>query len=175
MVDAAARCIAARGISGLRMRDVADEAGLNIATVHYYVPSKAELIQLVVTRAHEQFAALATPPAGLAPRKAIESHLKAVFAIVEQDPALARLLAEVAVEAAHDPAVADIVTAAEAAWRRALHQILAAVPISRRRQASALIMLTVQGACLQPTEHRTVREAQQALVATVTAMIGESR
>jgi len=174
VVDAASRCITAKGISGLRMRDVADEVGLNIATVHYYVPSKAELIRLVVTRAHEQFATRATPSAWISPREAVRAHLTAAFAVVEDDPALARVLAEVAVEAAHDPAIAEIVEAAEERWRRALHRILAGVPTGRRRQASALIMLTLQGACLRPTDARAVRAARQALVASIDALLEES-
>src|SRR5437773_6954831 len=48
LVQAAYRAIAAEGFEGLRTRDVADEAGVNVATLHYYFPTKEQLIRGVV-------------------------------------------------------------------------------------------------------------------------------
>src|SRR5256885_9347658 len=45
LVQAAYRGIAAEGFEGLRTRDVADEAGLNLATLHYYFPTQEQLIR----------------------------------------------------------------------------------------------------------------------------------
>src|ERR1700757_4991719 len=41
---AAFACLAADGFEGLRTRSVADRAGVNIATLHYYFPTKEALI-----------------------------------------------------------------------------------------------------------------------------------
>jgi AcrR family transcriptional regulator len=55
LVEAAFRLIAERGFEGLRTRDVAAAAGVNIATVHYYFPSKESLIGAVVAHAMDRF------------------------------------------------------------------------------------------------------------------------
>src|SRR5205809_67708 len=48
LVRAAYNQIAERGFEGLRTREVAGEAGVNIATLHYYFPTKEKLIEGVV-------------------------------------------------------------------------------------------------------------------------------
>src|SRR5262245_3422732 len=40
--------IAKKGFEGLRVREVAAEAGINNATLHYYFPTKEDLIKGVV-------------------------------------------------------------------------------------------------------------------------------
>ena len=47
--------IAQRGFEGLRVRDVAAEAGINNATLHYYFPTKEDLIKGVVDHMIEEF------------------------------------------------------------------------------------------------------------------------
>src|SRR5262245_32721639 len=49
------RHIAKRGFEGLRVREVATEAGINNATLHYYFPTKEALIQGVVDHMIEEF------------------------------------------------------------------------------------------------------------------------
>src|SRR5262249_59342556 len=44
LVRAAFACLAVGGFEGLRTRSVADRAGVNIATLHYYFPTKEALI-----------------------------------------------------------------------------------------------------------------------------------
>src|SRR6201989_3692007 len=47
-IAAAARAlIVENGVEGLRTRDIADRVGINIATLHYHVPTKEALIELV--------------------------------------------------------------------------------------------------------------------------------
>jgi AcrR family transcriptional regulator len=43
--------IAEHGFEGLRTRDVAAEVGVNIATLHYYFPTKESLIRGVLEHA----------------------------------------------------------------------------------------------------------------------------
>ena len=55
LVAIAYRHIAQRGFEGLRVRDVALEAGINVATLHYYFPTKEALIRGVVTMLQRDF------------------------------------------------------------------------------------------------------------------------
>ena len=55
LVRAAYNQIAERGFEGLRTREVAGGAGVNIATLHYYFPTKEKLIEGVVEHAMERF------------------------------------------------------------------------------------------------------------------------
>jgi AcrR family transcriptional regulator len=52
---AATRAIARMGAEGVRVSDVADEAGLSPATVMYYFPTRRELMAAAFTRAIERF------------------------------------------------------------------------------------------------------------------------
>ena len=57
-IAAAARAlIAERGFEGLRTRDIADRVGINIATLHYHVPTKEALIELVAQSMRDDFIA----------------------------------------------------------------------------------------------------------------------
>jgi len=47
--------IAKRGFEGLRVREVASEAGINNATLHYYFPTKEDLIKGVVDHMIQEF------------------------------------------------------------------------------------------------------------------------
>ena len=55
LVAAAYRQIADVGFEGLRTREVAAAVGINVATLHYYFPSKEILIRDVLKHAMERF------------------------------------------------------------------------------------------------------------------------
>ena len=55
LVRAAFQLIAKNGFEGLRTRDVADLVGVNIATLHYYFPTKESLIRGVLEHAMGRF------------------------------------------------------------------------------------------------------------------------
>jgi AcrR family transcriptional regulator len=55
LVDAAYDIIAERGFEGLRTRDVALRAGLNVSTLHYYFESKENLVRAVALRLLSEF------------------------------------------------------------------------------------------------------------------------
>src|SRR5215813_10753264 len=55
-IAAAARAlIVEKGVEGLRTRDIAERVGINIATLHYHVPSKEALIELVAESLQDAF------------------------------------------------------------------------------------------------------------------------
>jgi AcrR family transcriptional regulator len=55
IAKAARELIVEKGVEGLRTRDIADRVGINVATLHYHVPSKEALIELVAESLTEQF------------------------------------------------------------------------------------------------------------------------
>ena len=55
LVLAAFELLAEKGFEGLRTRDVAARAGVNIATLHYYFPTKEALIGGVVEHVMTRF------------------------------------------------------------------------------------------------------------------------
>ena len=52
---AARELIVEKGVEGLRTRDIADRVGINVATLHYHVPSKEALIELVADSLRQEF------------------------------------------------------------------------------------------------------------------------
>ena len=63
LVQAAFEVIAQRGLEGLRTREIAARAGMNVAMVHYYFVNKEALIAAVVDYLVEQFLLYQTSPA----------------------------------------------------------------------------------------------------------------
>ena len=55
VVSAAADLIGERGLTQLRMADVADRAGMSVGHVTYYFPSKTELLIRAIRHSEEQF------------------------------------------------------------------------------------------------------------------------
>jgi AcrR family transcriptional regulator len=72
LIRAAYDLIAEKGFEGLRTRDVADRAGVNIATLHYYFKYKEDLIRGVVRYLREQFRSRHAPPPAPAAAKPLE-------------------------------------------------------------------------------------------------------
>src|SRR5690349_7295899 len=59
IAEAARQIIIEKGLEGLRTRDIAARVGINIATLHYHVPSKEALIALVADSLRQDFRAQA--------------------------------------------------------------------------------------------------------------------
>jgi AcrR family transcriptional regulator len=55
ILDAARKVFARKGRDGARMQEIADEAGINRALLHYYFRSKQGLFEAVFARMFEQF------------------------------------------------------------------------------------------------------------------------
>src|SRR6266536_5102442 len=83
LVAAAFQRIASEGFEGLRTRDVAADAGVNIATLHYYFPTKEALIRGVIGHAMQRFAA--TIPSQGPPTDRLRGHLRALAKLLKQD------------------------------------------------------------------------------------------
>lgn len=119
---AAYRSIAAKGFEGLRTRDIANEVGVNIATLHYYFPTKEDLIRGVVNHARHRFAS--TMPGPGSPVAQLARHLRATRLLLLNEPELSRVLGELALRAPRDPSLAEIMRETDDVWYRALHRLL---------------------------------------------------
>src|SRR5437667_12842488 len=84
LVQAAFNLIAERGFEGLRTREVAAEVGLNIATLHYYFPTKEALIRGVIAHAMERFRSTLAPHGSSG--DPLRRHLRAVHALLRAEP-----------------------------------------------------------------------------------------
>ncbi len=164
IVEAAYRCVAANGLYGLRMRDVAATAGVNIATVHYHLSSKAGLIRAVVEHAHGRFRREAAPADEPDPVRRLRAHLDRLFALLARDPDLGHVMAEIALHARRDDAVAEAVASAEERWREALLDMMAPLPRRQVAPVALLVTLTAKGACLPPVRSTDLAAAHHELI-----------
>src|SRR5437879_929911 len=122
LVEAAFNQIAERGFEGLRTREVAAGVGLNIATLHYYFPSKEALIRGVVAHAMDRFRSTLAPHGS--PADQLRNHLRAVRKLLRDEPEVGAVMGELALRSARDPAMARIMGEAFQAWQRTLRGLL---------------------------------------------------
>jgi AcrR family transcriptional regulator len=94
LVAAAYHQIAQRGFEGLRTREVAAEVGVNVATLHYYFPSKETLIRGVLVHAMQRFRS--TLPGAGAPADQLRSNFAGVRRLVRTEPELFAVMGELA-------------------------------------------------------------------------------
>jgi AcrR family transcriptional regulator len=155
LVDAAFREIAQRGFEGLRTRDVAAAAGVNVATLHYYFPTKESLIRGVLEHAMDRFRTTLEPHGS--PADQLRNHLRAVRKLMTTEPELGVVMGELALRANRDRAVREIHDEMYATWQKAMRGLLrrAARDGNLRREmdndgSAALIMGTLMSASLSP-------------------------
>ncbi|HEX2036567.1 MAG TPA: TetR/AcrR family transcriptional regulator [Chloroflexota bacterium] len=156
LVAAAHRRIAAEGFEGLRTRDVAADVGVNIATLHYYFPTKEALIRAVIGQAMQRFRE--TLPAGGLALEQLRGHLRAVARVLKEDPQHSAVLGELAMRAPRDPELGRIFRQTDAHWHATLRELIgrciaegAIDPGLDADDAAALVVAAIKGVSL-PTE-----------------------
>ena len=122
LVLAAYELIAERGFEGLRTRDVADRVGVNIATLHYYFPTKEMLIRGVLGHAMERFRTTLEPRGS--PADQLRNHLRAVRRLMTDEPQLGTVMSELALRSRRDAAVRKIVNEMFDTWQAAMRGLL---------------------------------------------------
>jgi len=122
LVRAAYNQIAEHGFEGLRTREVAGEAGVNIATLHYYFPTKEKLIEGVVEHAMDRFRTTLAPHGS--PSDQLRNHLRAVRRLAQDEPQLGIVMGELALRSARDPGIARIMSETNEAWHRIVRGLL---------------------------------------------------
>ncbi len=124
LILAAFHTIAEKGFEGLRVRDVAAQAGINGATLHHYFPTKEDLIravvEYVVTRLRSTMIAQAT---GGNPAERLRTHLVQLYELMQQEPDLFVVLTEMSLRAQRKP-VLHFLAQQENVWHEVLVNIL---------------------------------------------------
>lgn len=126
-IAAAARSlIVEKGFEGLRTRDIADRVGINIATLHYHVPSKEVLIGLVAQSMRDEFVAqhLSHPRDGLDPVARLKLEFEEYRETCLHNPDLLAVMEELSRRATHDPNIACHLAPMKARWRQEFVDIL---------------------------------------------------
>jgi AcrR family transcriptional regulator len=156
LVLAAFNQIAERGFEGLRTREVAAGVGLNIATLHYYFPTKEALIRGVVAHAMDRFRSTLAPHGS--PEDQLRNHLRAVRKLLREEPEVGAVMGELALRSARDPSLARIMSEAFLAWQRTLRGLLQRAaraghlsPDLDNDDVAALIMATLTSLTLPST------------------------
>jgi AcrR family transcriptional regulator len=155
LISIAYRTIAARGFEGLRVREVAAEAGINNATLHYYFPTKEALIQGVVGHLLQEFRTGRAPrpePGDLAPLEELRYEFEDTRQRLREAPEMFIVLAELYARSRRYLGIAQALASLEVHWRAHLAGILergvrAGVfrPDLDREAAAAAIMVQIKG------------------------------
>lgn len=168
LVLAAYRRIAERGFEGLRTRDVAAEAGVNIATLHYYFPTKEALIRGVVGHAMGRFRT--TFAAGTRPGEQLAAQLRGVRRLATTEPELFVVMGELALRSGRDPAIAAIFSETMAAWHATLRGLVLHAQadgfVDKRLDPDAvasLVMATLNGLFMVPVANAASERVGNAL------------
>jgi AcrR family transcriptional regulator len=155
LVLAAYREIAANGFEGLRTREVAAAVGVNIATLHYYFPSKEDLIRGVVGHAMQRFQTTLQSK-GEADEQ-LRGHFQGLRRLAREEPELFKVMGELALRGARDRGMAETLTKMNDVWYSTLRTLLrravesgAVTKTVDPEDMAALIVSTLKGIYLLP-------------------------
>ena len=95
---------------------------MNIATLHYYFPTKEALIRGVVAHAMQRFRSTLAPHGS--PADQLRNHLRAVRKLLREEPQVSAVMGELALRSARDPSLAQIMRETYDAWHRTLRGLL---------------------------------------------------
>jgi len=121
--------IAELGFEGLRTRAVADRAGVNVATLHYYFPGKQALIEGVAQFLGAKFVALHGPPpepSGFAALDRLRQEFSDGRYYFDHEPDLLMVLQEFTMRGRRDPEVQKVVEMMYGHWRDNLEKMVRA-------------------------------------------------
>ena len=127
LVRAAYEVIAREGFEGLRTRSVAERVGVNIATLHYYFPTKEALIGGLAEYLAFQFVNVHAPavPAGRSPAL---DRLRQEFADARyyrlERPDLLTVMQELLLRAQRDPAIKSIMDPLIYHWQAGIKEMI---------------------------------------------------
>lgn len=126
VIRAARRHIAERGMEGLRVRGVAEAAGINHATLLHYFPSKEAMVRAVVEAIEGEFQRPRLPPADhpLTVRERLLREYEDTLLRLKDDPETMVVIIELNLRAHRDPVVASILTGMYTGWRHYLLSLI---------------------------------------------------
>jgi TetR/AcrR family transcriptional regulator, regulator of cefoperazone and chloramphenicol sensitivity len=121
--------IAEVGFEGLRTRAVAKRAGVNIATLHYYFPTKQALIEGLAQFLGAKFVLLHGPapaPSGYPALDQLRQEFSDGRYYSEHQPKMLLVFEELGLRGKRDPEVRKVVEMMYGHWRHGLEEIVAA-------------------------------------------------
>ncbi|WP_438007598.1 TetR/AcrR family transcriptional regulator [Sorangium sp. So ce321] len=130
LLEAAYTLIAEKGLEGLRTRDIAARAGVNISTLHYYFGTKDALLAAIVAHVTGKFGEAQRRPAGPSPAgqadalAPVRAHLESAWRSFQDNPHLATVLQELSLRAQRDPAARAAFRAAHKEWNLAVEHLV---------------------------------------------------
>ncbi len=124
LILTAFRLIAEKGFEGLRVRDVAQQVGINGATLHYYFPTKEDLIQAVVEYTILQLQnTMKDLDSSGSPAEKIHTHLTRLLQLMHEQPEIFVVLTEISLRAQRQPVMNYLLQQNEV-WQAMLAGIL---------------------------------------------------
>jgi AcrR family transcriptional regulator len=126
LISVASRLIGERGMDGLRTRDIAAAAKINIATLHYHFPTKEALVQAVIADLIDQFRSARSghQPTDMSAIQMLRLEMQDVRTRVIAAQEQLTVLTELAIRARRDPEMARILRRMDLGWHRQLTNIL---------------------------------------------------
>jgi AcrR family transcriptional regulator len=131
LVGSAYELIAEGGFEHLRTRDVAARAGVNVATLHYYFPTKEDLVRAVMERLDQDFAAAYDPATAAGPEvsnplEELRTDLADGLYQVRVSPQTWVVWFELVMRSLRDQSIRTLVQEALAHWRAHIDSYLVA-------------------------------------------------
>jgi AcrR family transcriptional regulator len=123
LLDATFTLIAEKGFEGLRTRDVAARAGVNIATLHYHFGTKEALLAALVDYLRDMFLAQQWRADG-SPDARLRSHVEGAWRGLRSNTHLATVLLELTLRAKRDAAARRALGAIQRNWNELVEDIL---------------------------------------------------
>ncbi|WP_437689809.1 TetR/AcrR family transcriptional regulator [Sorangium sp. So ce176] len=130
LLEAAYSLIAEKGLEGLRTRDIAARAGVNISMLHYYFGTKDALLAAIVAHVTGKFVEAQRRPEGAGAagptdaRATLRAHLESAWRTFQDHPHLAAVLQELSARAQRDPTAQTALREVHEAWNLAVEQIV---------------------------------------------------
>jgi len=125
---AARALIVEKGVEGLRTRDIAERVGINIATLHYHVPTKEALIGLVAETMKHEFRqqSLTRPRAHLSAVEQLEHEFYDFHEMYTERPEIITVMGELVERSRRDPVVKAAMAPLQGHWHDMVADIFAA-------------------------------------------------
>lgn len=126
IAQAARELIAERGFEGLRTREIAARVGINVATLHYHVPTKEALIAIVAQSLRADFVSqhMARPREGLTPLDVLKLEFADFRETLSESPERFVVMSELSERARREENVAAEVRPMQTYWRSQIAEII---------------------------------------------------
>ena len=155
LIQAGYTLLAQRGFEGLRTRDVSAAVGVNIATLHYYFPTKEALIAGILEHTMARFRTTIAP--GESRGDLLRAHFRGLRRLVHDEPEIFTVMGELALRSSRDEGIADLFGKTIETWHRTMRTLIesasrdGSLSVQGDPDAQAsLVVSAVMGACIVP-------------------------